>query len=102
MASLFPLPQANADVPYGGGYRALNFTQNGFKQWPTLVRISTLGDGSCLLHAIVNGFYLPYRTSTDKQDTLRALVATLRKEMAQKLTMVDTSQGDGKLTYYQT
>ena len=102
MASLFPLPAANAEVPYGGGYRFLNFTENGFKQWPMLVRIVTLGDGSCLLHAIVNGYYLPYRTSKDKQQTLQVLISTVRKEMSQKLTMLDSEHGDGKLTYYQT
>ena len=102
MASLFPLPAANAEVPYGGGYRALNFTENGFKQWPMLVRILTIGDGSCLLHAIVNAYYLPYRTSTNKQDTLHQLVQGLRKEMAMKLSMPDAAHGDGSLTYYQT
>lgn len=102
MASLFPLPPANAEVPYGGGYHTLNFMENGFKQWSNLVRIVTLGDGSCLLHAIVNGYYLPYRTSTNKQQTLQVLIATLRKEMAQKLSMIDSKQGEGKLTYYQT
>lgn len=102
MASLFPLPTANAEVPYGGGYRILNFTENGFKHWPMLVRIETLGDGSCLLHAIVNGYYLPYRTSSDKQGTLQVLIGSLRKEMSQKLSMIDAEHGDGKLTYYQT
>ena len=102
MASLFPLPPANAEVPYGGGYHALNFTENGFNQWPMLVRIVTLGDGSCLLHAIVNGYYLPYRTSTDKQQVLQSLISTLRKEMSQKLSAIDPCDDEGKFTYYQT
>lgn len=102
MANLFPLPEANAQVPYGGGYRTLNFTENGFKHWPMLVRILTIGDGSCLLHAIVNGYYIPYRTSVNKQETLRSLISALRKEMALKLSSVDSTRGDGTATYYQT
>jgi hypothetical protein len=98
MASVSPLPAPDKEVPFGGSYRACQFEKNGFQFWPNLVRITTLGGGHCLLHAIVNAYHLPYRLSKNQTE----FIVALRKELAQKLTMVDPGSGDAALTYYQT
>ena len=64
----------------------LNWTRGGFN-YPNLVRIGTIGDGSCFFHAIVKAFYTPYKLGVlngvpiDK----RAFIKNLRKDCAVKL-----------------
>jgi hypothetical protein len=58
----------------------------GFENWDT-VRIATLGDGSCLFHGVINGFWTPYHTGIlyGQPVSRKAIVKSLRNEMAAKL-----------------
>jgi hypothetical protein len=57
-------------------------------KFPNLVSLPTLGDGSCFLHAVVQGFYKPYQTSRFDDGTVLdkcALVRELRNDLARML-----------------
>jgi hypothetical protein len=58
----------------------------GFERWET-VRLSTIPDGSCLFHAIAAAFFPPYHSEifSGKPTSKRALVASMRKELAKTL-----------------
>ena len=59
---------------------------HGFERY-RLIAIDTIGDGSCFFHALLNGFYLPYRLQSldgvyvNRQD----LVRNLRNQLANRL-----------------
>lgn len=74
---------------------------NGFEQW-NLVRFGTPMDGSCLFHAIVNGFFIPYHKEEirGKKLSRREIIRKMRDELADKLDEIDPE--NGKKTYYQT
>ena len=65
-----------------------------------LVRIGVLGDGSCLIHAIVKGFARDYQEDNDTEFR-RDYVKLLRDGVAQSLTQKDPDNKKGK-TYYET
>lgn len=54
-----------------------------------IVRFDTIGDGSCLFHAIINGFFKPYHTEeiNGVKMTKGEIIRTLRKELANALPM---------------
>lgn len=66
--------------------QSLNWTRSNFN-YPNIVRIGTIGDGSCFFHAVVKAFYTPYKIGIlngipiDK----RAFIQNLRKDLAIKL-----------------
>lgn len=49
-----------------------------------LVRIGTIGEGSCLIHAVVKAFYLEYQSTISVKDRID-YVATVRRLLAQRL-----------------
>lgn len=61
--------------------------ENGFTKWNT-VRIDTPRDGSCLFHAILNSYFIPYHTGrlNDTIISKKELVRSLRKQIADKLS----------------
>lgn len=56
--------------------------------YPNMVRISTIGDGSCLFHAIISSFFTPYNKGILYGVPLdrRKFIANFRSELADKLT----------------
>lgn len=56
-------------------------------QYPNMVKVATIGDGSCMFHAIISSFFLPYRTGMLSGVPLdrREFVLKFRKELADKL-----------------
>lgn len=52
-----------------------------------LVRIETLGEGSCLFHAVLNAFFIPYRYETlnDKKITKREITKQFRNKLSDLL-----------------
>jgi hypothetical protein len=67
-----------------------------------MVRIFTIGDGSCLLHAVANSFYIPYRTESFNGVGIRRseLIRDLRKELSTKLSLPsDPLYPNGPLNY---
>jgi SAM-dependent methyltransferase len=65
-----------------------------------VVRIAVIGDGSCMIHAILKAFHLPY-ANTDNYDTRTSIVAKFRRDIAALLSMEDTRYTDGSI-YYDT
>jgi hypothetical protein len=70
-----------------------------YKDHP-VVRIATLGNGSCFFNAILKAFYAPY-ANTSKYSDRTEMVRKLRRDLAAILTHKDPSSAEGK-TYYQT
>lgn len=72
-----------------------------FSRW-NLVRFATPADGSCLFHAIANAYFSPYHTEMwdGKKITRSAIVRSMRRELADKLSQKDTSSKPGA-TYYE-
>lgn len=79
---------------YSVGSRAVYtpFRWPEFKDWAT-VRLSTIGDGSCLFHALCLAFYIPYRTEPERR---REIVVAMRKDLAARLGMPGS---DGQRPY---
>lgn len=72
--------------PEIGVTKALNWKSYGFEDFNMLV-IDTIGDGNCYFHALLNAFYIPYRTQSIGKETVnrRQLVSSLRNDLAKKL-----------------
>ena len=72
--------------PIGKFYKKIDF-KNCYQNWD-LVIIDTIGDGSCLFHAICNSFFVPYYTEILNGEKIqrRDLVRQMRKEFAEKLS----------------
>jgi hypothetical protein len=72
----------------------------GFESWP-LYRISTIGDGSCLFHALANAFILPYRTEklNSKKISRKEIVTNLRHNLASRLKDQVPGSPDGRRYY---
>jgi hypothetical protein len=68
-------------------------------EYPKIYRIGAIGDGTCLFHAIVKAFHLPY---IDQKVDRRKFIAGLKKELSdalnEKMTKFDEKGGD--ITYY--
>lgn len=96
------------------GYKILPKTENGpvgyyyadidwkgeYSGWE-IVRIFTPPDGSCLFHAILNGFSTSYHSGmlNGKQINKEKMVSLFRKELAEKLA--ETIPGESH-TYYES
>ena len=50
-----------------------------------LVRIATIGDGSCFIHALLKSFYSPYQENKNARVRI-AIVNTVRRDLAANLT----------------
>lgn len=78
-----------------------------WKDWPlfpNMVRIRTIPDGSCFFHAIVNAYFLPYRTGLldGKATSKREIVGGFRRDLAKMLGMpIDSKDSEGP-THYDT
>ena len=99
MEAIFKLPY-NQNGPVGNFYRKIKW-DNGFEIW-NLIRINTPGDGSCLFHAIENGFSIPYyqeMINGEKMDR-NNIVRHMRKSLATKLASKVSSDPNSK-TYYE-
>ena len=83
-------------------YIFLKWKSEGFEDWD-LVKIDTIGDGNCLFHAVVNGFYKPYRFNNFTYNGFHYnrydLIKSLRQEMSQ---LLDQKIPGTNKTYYQT
>ena len=75
-------------------YLPLNFQQpfNG-----QLVRIATIGDGSCFFHAVLKAYYKPY-ADNPSYSYRHQLVTSLRRDLATVLPLINPDTGR---TYYQ-
>jgi hypothetical protein len=67
--------------------------------YPNMVRIRTIADGSCFFHAIVNAFFLPYRTGRLDNQTItkNQIVKNLRHELSIRLS--EPIEKDGPTHY---
>ena len=65
-----------------------------------VVRIGTIGDGSCFFHALLKAFYVPYANNNNYSFRVN-LVRKLRRDMAASLEIKDPASREGK-TFYQT
>ena len=85
--------------PVGDFYQRITW-KNGFENWD-LIRIDTIGDRSCLFHAIANGFFLPYCTGIVNgiKMSKKEIVKQIRKELADKLSDPISAKPNSK-TYY--
>lgn len=74
--------------------------KNQFEKW-NLVRFSTPKDGSCLFHAISNGFFSPYHKQklNGEPMTRNKMVAAFRLELSKKLAIKISNASDSP-TYY--
>jgi hypothetical protein len=92
MASLTQWVPHTDTVPY-----ASHYLPSPLGEWD-LVRFLTPGDGSCLFHALVNGFFTPYHQQRLGEEDLsrRDIVSRFRRELSQRLEQPHPSGG----TYY--
>ena len=61
-----------------------------------VVRIGTIGEGSCFFHSYIKGYYVPYQDTDDSAWKMR-FVANLRRDLGKSLSLI-TPENDG--TYY--
>lgn len=94
----FTLPYYN-NGPIGNFYQKINWKQ-GFENW-NLVKIDTIGDGSCLFHAIANGFFVPYYTEVINECKIsrKEIIKQMRKEFSEKLSTPISSVPNVKTHY---
>lgn len=74
---------------------------NGFETFK-LVKIETMADGNCFFHALVNGFYVPYRTGILNGNKINKfqIVTGLRSNLAEKLgSPVDPNDPNSQIHY---
>jgi hypothetical protein len=68
-------------------------------------RIGTIGDGSCFVHSLLQGYYPPYQTDTlsynDQPLTRTQFVDNLRRDLANQLGLEDPNDTDGRI-YWET
>ena len=69
------------------GTQFVSLDWDGDFSFPGMVKISTIGDGSCLFHAVINSFFSPYRTGILNGTPLNRVefVKKFREELADKL-----------------
>lgn len=79
------MPKFNIPQPHADFYMDLDWI-HGYQNW-RLVRFSTPMDGSCLFHAIVNAFFIPYQTGLidGKKINREKLIKSFRKDLSEKL-----------------
>jgi hypothetical protein len=73
-------------------YQPLNFT--GKLQYPGLIKIQTIGDGSCFFHAVTNAYCPEY---IENKIDRKIFIRQLRQELSTKLGSIDPNSGK---TYY--
>jgi len=76
----------------------------GWSEFPNMVRIRTIPDGSCFFHAIANAYFLPYRTGLldGKAMSKRDIIAGFRHDLSKMLAMpIDPRDPEGP-THYDT
>jgi len=97
-SNIYKLPRYD-NGPVGDFYRKINW-ENGFENWQ-LIRIDTIGDRSCLFHAIANAYFVPYYTETldGTKMTRREIVRQMRKELSEKLNSPISSDPNSKTHY---
>ena len=92
-------------VPLKTNYELLVWTNCGIS-YPNMIRVMTIGDGSCFFHALLNSFYMPYRTQTldglpiTQVELITNLRTSLATRLGERINAMDThySQlGDGAL-----
>jgi len=78
-------------------YELLNWKEN-FK-YPNLVKVYTIGDGSCFFHAIMNSFYKPYITcmNNDIPVNRKEFIRKLRTDLSKNLKNHYNNLSRGKL-----
>jgi hypothetical protein len=83
-------------------YEELNW--NGNFIYPNMVRIRTIGDGSCFFHAIISSFYIPYRTGklNNKPFNRIDFVKRFRSDLAVRLAQKVDPRDKNGLTYYES
>lgn len=76
----------NRCLPISREYEPLNWSDSQFN-YPGLVRIRTIGDGSCFFHAIANAFFKPYKLCMLNGVTLdrTEFIRNLRRDLSIKL-----------------
>lgn len=79
-------------------YEFLNWSGN--FSYPNMVRIGTIGDGSCYFHAIIKAFVKEYQEKKINGLVIdrRQFISKLRKELAEKLT--EKVSKNSELRYY--
>jgi hypothetical protein len=67
-------------------YKPIQWSDETFS-YPGMIRIRTIGDGSCFFHAIINGFFVPYRAGEldGKPISRKEFISLFRREAAKKL-----------------
>jgi hypothetical protein len=80
--------------------RPLNWRRPGYSDFNIYVH-STPGDGHCLIHALANAFYEPYRSGklNGKPVTRDQIIRSFRNDMAERLERIDVDTGK---TLYET
>lgn len=83
-------------------YTYLNW--NGPIQYPGVIRIETIGDGSCFFHAIAKSYCEPYITGMRNGKILDRghFIRGLREDLAKKLSSRINPFDPNSLTYYDT
>jgi len=75
-------------------YELLNWNNTPFS-YPGLVRIRTIGDGSCFFHAITKSFFMPYKEGIidgvplNKMEFIKNLRSDLAKKLGEKVNPND-------------
>lgn len=69
------------------GIRFESLNWDGNFRYPNMVRVFTIGDGSCLFHGVISSFFSPYRKGelSGRPLNRRAFVLKFRQELADKL-----------------
>ena len=77
-------------------YLPVNFKQPNYKR--QMIRLGTIGDGSCFFHAVLKAYYEPY-ASNPSYSFRTNMVRKLRNELSMVLEMINPETG---LRYYDT
>jgi hypothetical protein len=84
-----PIPGYKAKTPVDTGM----ISEDNYKIIPTtwtdgkVVRIGTIGEGSCFFHSYVKGYYGPYQDSRDNRWKM-SFIANLRRDLGNGLTLI--------------
>lgn len=87
--------------PLTVNYEHLEWSDYGFN-YPNMIRVFTIGDGSCFFHALLNAFYTPYRTRklNGLPVTPKELVRDLRSALSARLGEPISAYSSPEDTYY--
>ncbi len=71
-------------------------------QYPSMVRIRTFMDGSCMFHGILNSFFIPYKLGMCNGVPLnrKAFIKEIRKDLSIKLGEPIDPENPGGLRHY--